>query len=987
MKRLLLRVPVLATLPESSPLECGRLFIFLIVLSVMFSGASATGQSQAQAPTETLTRTLMDLQHQYQTASAAGQPPLALQMRSVAAQRQHVLSSLIQTNPRQALQFAIPAEVSAHMPASVQTLVEQHVQIQGELQVVFEDRTSTAVLHHFLKTAAGKVELKFSEHTPTNLLTGSTVQVEGVQVGNTVALACCTSPSTTSSLQTLSPALANTFGAQTTLVMLVNFQDLATQPYTLSFAQDVVFNQTSAWDMENSLQQTWLTGDVTGWYTLPVSSTTCDYNSIATYANQAATAAGVNLSNYSRYVYAFPNTTACGWWGLGTIGGSPSQAWINGTFALKVVSHEMGHNFGLYHSHAWSCGGTTLGTNCSSIEYGDSIDTMGSPDSGHFDAFQKERLGWLNYGSSPPITLVQTNGTYSLGPYENQDTTSKALKIYQSTNATTGANTWYYIEFRQATGFDNFLSNDANVLGGVLVHMGTDNDGNSGELLDMAPSLNNFYYSALDVGQTFIDPNAGVTMQTVSANSTGASVNITFGTPTCSHFNPSVSISPYQSQTMQAGGTASYTVTVANNDNAGCSASTFNMAASAPSGWTTGFSSATLSLSPGTSGSTTVQVTSPSSATSGIYSFSTTATNSAATTFSGSASATYVLNTTPCINANPTVTLSPNQSQSVQPGTTVTYVIAVTNNDNTSCSSSVFHLSDVVPSGWTGVLGLSTASLTVAPTKTGSTSLNVTSPTNAVAGSYSFTGSATNTTYTSSNYSGTAAASYVIAGATCTRANPTVNMSPSQSQSVAAGTPVAFTVSVTDNDSSGCSSSNFNLAASLLSGWGGTWSASSLALSPGGSNSATFTVISPSTASGGTYTVTTTATNGSATSYFGSASANYVVSSTSGTSLSVATNSSSYLPGQTVGITVTVTSGGTPVSGASVSVSVINPNGSSSSLSGTTGSNGVASMSYTLKKQAQAGTYQAQAGLSSGGGGPKPHGASTATVSTSFVVQ
>src|SRR5579859_114314 len=207
--------------------------------------------------------------------------------------------------------------------------------------------------------------------------------------------------------------LPYTFGQQNTLVILVNFQDNTSQPYTVASAQSVVFGDTSSFDLENSLQQTWLTGNVVGWYTLPMTSTTCDTTSIANYANAAAAAAGVNLANYSHYVYAFPSISACGWWGLGTVGGSPSQAWINGTpFSLKVVGHEMGHNFGLYHSHAWNCGSQTLGPNCTSIEYGDTLDIMGNPSAGHFNAFQKERLGWLNSGSSPPITTVQSSGTY-----------------------------------------------------------------------------------------------------------------------------------------------------------------------------------------------------------------------------------------------------------------------------------------------------------------------------------------------------------------------------------------------------------------------------------------------------------------------------------------------------------------------------------------------------------------------------------------------
>ena len=149
----------------------------------------------------------------------------------------------------------------------------------------------------------------------------------------------------------------------------------------------------------------------------------------------------------------------------------------------------------------------------------------------------------------------------------------------------------------------------------------------------------------------------------------------------------------------------------------------------------------------------------------------------------------------------------------------------------------------------------------------------------------------------------------------------------------------------------------------------------------GGSSSATLTVTSPGTASSGSYIVTTTATDASAPSYYGSTNATYVISA-SNTSISITTDGSNYLPGQTVGITVAVSSGGSPVAGASVSVGVTPPSGGTNTLSGTTDSNGVASLSYNLKKQAPAGTYQAQAGLAS-----KGHGGSNVKASTTFAVQ
>jgi len=321
------------------------------------------------------------------------------------------------------------------------------------------------------------------------------------------------------------------------------------------------------------------------------------------------------------------------------VGGNPAQAWINGSLALRVIGHELGHNFGLYHSHALECGATTLGNSCASLEYGDMLDIMGTS-SWHISAFQKERLGWLNDGASPPVITADASGTYWLDVYESTSAGPKALKILKSKAPATGAKTWYYLETRRGIGFDSDLAMDSNVLTGVVLHLGTDLNANSSNLLDMTPDTVSWYDPALEVGKTFTDPDAGVTLFPTGVDASGATVNVSFGSSVCVPANPIVALSPSDTQWVQPGNTVTYTVTVTNKDNGGCSASSFNLQASAPAGWTAAFEASPLTLSPGTSGSTSFTAPAPAVAADGFYTVSGTATNSAQTSYAGWAAVT-----------------------------------------------------------------------------------------------------------------------------------------------------------------------------------------------------------------------------------------------------------------------------------------------------------------------------------------------------------
>jgi alpha-galactosidase-like protein/gametolysin peptidase M11 len=534
-------------------------------------------------------------------------------------------------------------------PSALQAAAGAAVDVEGEFVIIHQDFRHSGRYLYFLNTPSGQVPLHFNSRAPTNLLTGTHVRAHGtVDQNGTLILASGGSVTTTSTTTTSSTVpLPSTFGEQLTAVILVNFQDAPTnQPWTPAQVQAAVFGSTGAngFMQENSFGQTWLTGDVFGWYTIPLNSTTCNSALITSYANSAATAAGVNLSSYTHYVYVFPYDSVCGWGGAAQIGGT--EAWVNGTLDTKTFTHELGHNLGLYHSHGLYCGLGYSGspTACSFEEYGDIVDTMG--EFGHYNAFQKERLGWLNYNVSPPITAVSASGTYTIDPYETVGTNPKGLKILKSIDPTAGP-TWYYVEYRQQIGFDSSFYNcygctPLNFYQGVTVHMGTPSDPNSSDLLDMTPGSSTYDLNdaALVPGASYTDPNAGVTITTEWANATNAGVNVTL-TTSCPHANPTVAISPTLSPAAQAGRPATFTASVTNNDNSVCTGSSFNLAATVPSGWSAAFGSSSLTLNPGASASTSLTVTSASSAAAGLYSVSATAQNASASGYTSSASATY----------------------------------------------------------------------------------------------------------------------------------------------------------------------------------------------------------------------------------------------------------------------------------------------------------------------------------------------------------
>ena len=649
-------------------------WLVLVPLVLFVSLTIATGISLASSEdknsAENLTHSLVVLNEKYLKANPGKQAKILGKLINVASKRKKLLSKLIDEDTGEMLRVAVPSDLRASMPLEVQPYIEQEIEIEGELEVMYEDYDKESRLRYFVKTAHERFSLNFKAHPP-RLRTGTQVRVTGMNIDGAIALASGDSsvsnlamdPSIAGSTTAtaISPEVPNTFGEQRTVVILVNFQDKQTEPWTLDLARNLVFGTTSDFFLENSYQQTWLSGDVYGWYTIPILTTQCNQYSIGDQAKSAATAAGVDLSQYDHLLYVFPKNS-CTWSGLSTVGGSPSESWINNDFGTRIVAHELGHGFGLFHSQGLDCTPGIFGSDCRKMPYGDTLDIMGGREA-HLNAYQKERLGWLNFGVSPPLAVVETGGTYDVAPIESGGTYPKALKVLKSTDPATGDKTWYYLEYRQSIGLDSWMIGDPylieeNVLNGVVLHVGTENLGDSSLLLDMTPDSPSFYGDlfdpALAVGQSYSDPEAGVTITTAWTGGSNAVVNVSFAQPVCAHVDPTISILPAESQWVPAGTPVNYSVTVTNNDPADCSSTQFDISAGVPSGWLASFATPTLNLMPRATTSTTLTVTSPTSASDAFYDIVVTAKNSAAPIYTATTTATYVVSTPAQANHPPT---------------------------------------------------------------------------------------------------------------------------------------------------------------------------------------------------------------------------------------------------------------------------------------------------------------------------------------------
>jgi len=157
----------------------------------------------------------------------------------------------------------------------------------------------------------------------------------------------------------------------------------------------------------------------------------------------------LGISDYSkRYLIVIAPKAGCVWSGRAGLGGPKSQS---GTLILHdsassfVISHELGHTFGLGHSNFLRCDNAAYdgpwGETCKGVEYGGTIDVMGNVDtSSPLNTYHQWRMGLID---DSQIKQVWQSENITLAPSDFANGV-KVIFIRDGKSA-------YWIEYRRKT--------------------------------------------------------------------------------------------------------------------------------------------------------------------------------------------------------------------------------------------------------------------------------------------------------------------------------------------------------------------------------------------------------------------------------------------------------------------------------------------------------------------------------------------------------
>jgi len=519
-----------------------------------------------------------------------------------------------------AMAFAQPTLLTA---GNTQTL-------SGTVEVVHVDGIDhkNSKFEYFINQGNQQVPIRmeFKGAVPDNLTAGSKVNIHGQKNGRVfqveqIDVQATSTGSTSTSTSGTTDVLATAVIERKAVTLLINMKNGVNSVGTVSTVSGDMYDNTSSmagqYDASSYGQLSFKRdtdgdskADVFGPFTIDADATaSCDYYDWAYKAEAAATAAGIDLTKYQHKVFVLPSytqLTQCGWAGVGNLAcGDSCRAWVAYNWR-GIYSHELGHNLAMHHAGVDSDNNGTLEN-----EYGDGSSIMGSAAyANQFNAPNKVQLGWMAAFAGSVLNVSGVgNNSFSLSALElDRRTQNPGIQVLTHPRAAGGN---YYISFRQTVGNYGVQSDYANK---VSVHS---YDGGSTKTR---------LIKALVAGEQFADANSGFSVSYVGSSADGLTAEVAISSigsgttsSTCSPSAPSFSISP-ANQSGLPGSQFAYNFTVKNNDSSSCSATTFNLAASTGS-LTSSLSAASLSLAPGASSTSQLQVNSSATNSDGTYPF------------------------------------------------------------------------------------------------------------------------------------------------------------------------------------------------------------------------------------------------------------------------------------------------------------------------------------------------------------------------------
>ncbi len=631
------------------------------------NGLAGVLSALTQEDARGLTNELLQEVRTLPTAAPLERPAKLDKLVKAATRREAAMARDLAANPKKFLLNSMPDEVFAKFPPEVKAHLEKHAEVTGTVRSMHydtEDGGEVGETYYLFSDSVrdDPAPLKIHLASGKGLAVGNKVKLKGVLLGQNIVLA----EASTETIQVLAAYIPPTVSPEhKVLAILMNFSDNPTsQPFTPAQISGKLFTDASSvsnYYTEQSYGAIHFSGAVTPWITISASSGTCDPMAWKTASQAAAKNAGYDAALYQHVIYFFPHAAACGWSGLGSVPGKDS--WINGSNSLHTFSHELGHNLRSHHAAALSCGMSAVSANYSAdcqpltsttYAYGDHYDVMGigaAQEAPHFNAAHKYQVGFL---SPSAIQTVTTSGTYTLHMTEAPSTGLQALRIPKNSIES------YYVGYRQNVGFDANLP--AGITRGAEIVIWDDNNPWTSDFsqktlkIDTSPNpdgtnlIGDFVDASLSDGATFTDGKVTIKQLSHDLGAHTVTLAVTIdgtATPVCIKSNPSIAVNPI-SASGAPGQTRSYGVTVTNNNSASCPASTYHVAPTAsPAGFTTAVTQSDITVASGTSGATTLTVTSPVTALDAVYQVTLAASDVANAAANASSALTYMVSSPP----------------------------------------------------------------------------------------------------------------------------------------------------------------------------------------------------------------------------------------------------------------------------------------------------------------------------------------------------